>query len=214
MNILTAILLSYIIGSIPFAFLLAKFLKNIDLRKVGSGNIGATNLARVLGYKIGGVGLLLDTLKGIIPVVYLAGLRPPPLNLSPDCLRLILGLASISGHNWTIFLNFKGGKGIATSLGVLIGLSIKNPVIGEVVLVLAFIWLATFFIWGYVSLASIMASLCLPIFFYIFKLDKTFVLFSVIISLFALLRHKPNISRLLQHKENRFDLKSKIPFLR
>jgi glycerol-3-phosphate acyltransferase PlsY len=107
-TILTAIFLSYLIGSIPFAFLLARLLKNIDLRKVGSGNIGATNLTRVFGYKIGSVGLLLDTLKGIIPVVYLAGFTQLPLNLSRDCLRLILGLISICGHNWTIFLNFKG----------------------------------------------------------------------------------------------------------
>lgn len=214
MNILTAILLSYLIGSIPFAFLLAKFLKKIDLRKVGSGNIGATNLARVVGYKIGSIGLLLDVLKGIIPVAYLANFTQPPFNLSQDSLRLILGIVSICGHNWTIFLNFKGGKGIATSLGVLVGLSIKNILIAQVLGLLAFAWFATFFISGYVSLASIVASVLLPIFFYIFKLDNTFVAFSIIISLFAIWRHKSNIRRLLQHKENRFNLKSKIPFLK
>jgi glycerol-3-phosphate acyltransferase PlsY len=214
MNILIAILLSYLIGSIPFAFLLAKLLKNVDLRKVGSGNIGATNLARVLGYKIGSAGLLLDAIKGIIPVFYLANFTKLPLNISQDALRLILGIAGICGHNWTIFLNFKGGKGIATSLGVLIGLSLKNILIAKAILFLAVIWFATFFISGYVSLASILASVSLPIFFYIFNLNKDIVLFSIVISIFAIFRHKSNIYRLLQHKENRFNIKSKIPFLK
>jgi len=214
MNLLIAILLSYLIGSIPFAFLLAKLLKNVDLRKVGSGNIGATNLARVLGYKIGSLGLLLDTLKGLIPVLYLANFTKSPLNISQDALRLTLGIASICGHNWTVFLNFKGGKGIATSLGVLIGLSLKNILIAKAVLLLAVVWFTTFFISGYVSLASILASLSLPIFFYILRLDKTLILFSIIISIFAIFRHKSNIIRLLQHKENHFNIKSKIPFLK
>ncbi|MDD5291888.1 MAG: glycerol-3-phosphate 1-O-acyltransferase PlsY [Candidatus Omnitrophica bacterium] len=214
MNIITALLSSYIIGSIPFAFLLAKFLKNTDLRKVGSGNIGATNLARALGYKIGSIGLLLDVAKGIIPVVYLANFTQQPPGISQDSLRLILGLASICGHNWTIFLNFKGGKGIATSLGVLIGLSLKNILIAKAVFILGLIWFITLFIWGYVSLASIIVSLSLPVFFYIFKLDKTLICFSIIISIFAILRHKSNIRRLLQHKENRFNIKSKIPFFK
>jgi glycerol-3-phosphate acyltransferase PlsY len=214
MSILITILISYLIGSIPFAFLLAKLLKNVDLRKAGSGNIGATNLARVLGYKIGSVGLLLDALKGLIPVVYLANFTKTPTSVSQDSLRLILGLASICGHNWTIFLNFKGGKGIATSLGVLIGLSLKNILIAKTILLLAVVWFATLFISGYVSLSSMLASVCLPIFFYIFKLDKTLVLFSIILSIFALFRHKSNIHRLLQHKENRFNIKSKLPFLK
>lgn len=214
MNILVAIFLSYLIGSIPFAFILAKLLRNTDLRKVGSGNIGATNLARVSGYKIGSIGLLLDAAKGIIPVVYLANFTSRPSNVSPDSLRLILGLATICGHNWTIFLNFKGGKGIATSLGVLIGLSLKSILIAKAVLILVIIWSVTFFISGYVSLASILTSLFLPISFYILKLDKTLIFFSVIISVFAILRHKSNIYRLLQHKENRFNIKSKIPFLK
>jgi len=213
MNIITAILLSYIIGSIPFAFILAKFLKNIDLRKVGSGNIGATNLARVVGYKIGSIGLLLDIAKGVIPVIYLANFTKQPPGISQDSLRLILGLASICGHNWTIFLNFEGGKGIATSLGVLIGLSLKNILIAKVMLILGLIWFTTLFISGYVSLASIIVSISLPVFFYIFGLDKTIILFSIIISIFAIFRHKSNILRLLQHKENRFNIKSKIPFL-
>ncbi|NQU19421.1 glycerol-3-phosphate 1-O-acyltransferase PlsY [bacterium] len=210
MNLLIAISLSYLLGSIPFSFILAKVLGNADLRKVGSGNIGATNLARVFGYKIGAIGLLLDISKGIIPVILLADLTVSSLNTSLNSIRLILGLTSICGHNWTIFLKFKGGKGIATSFGVLIGLAIKNILIAKVIVILAFIWLITLLIFKYVSLASIISALFLPMFLYIFGLERIFVYFGIIIALFAIFRHKSNIARMLQHKEHRFNIKSKF----
>lgn len=214
MSLLIAVLLSYLLGAIPFAFVLAKILKNTDLRKVGSRNIGATNLARVAGYKIGIIGLLLDILKGIVPVIFLADLTMTNLGVSYDTIRLILGLASICGHNWTIFLKFKGGKGVATSFGVLIGLAIKNIIFTKVILSLALLWLSTFLIWRYVSLASIISAFFLPIFLYIFKLNRDFVLFGLIIALFIIFRHNSNIYRLLQHKENRIDFKSKLSWLK
>jgi glycerol-3-phosphate acyltransferase PlsY len=214
MNLTLAILLSYLFGAIPFSFILAKIFKNVDLRKVGSGNIGATNLARALGYKIGALGLILDIAKGIIPVVFFADLTTSNLNLSPDSLRLILGLSSICGHNWTIFLRFKGGKGIATSFGVLIGLAIKNVVVAKIISILAVLWFLILAIWGYVSLASIISAIFLPIFLYFFNLNQDFILFGFIMALFAIFRHKPNIIRLLQHKENRFNIKSKLSSLK
>ncbi|MFC1709392.1 glycerol-3-phosphate 1-O-acyltransferase PlsY [Candidatus Omnitrophota bacterium] len=214
MNLPIAILLSYFFGAFPFSFILARVLRNVDLRKVGSGNIGATNLARALGYKIGAVGLLLDIAKGVIPVIFLADMTTSNLNFSQDSLRLTLGLASICGHNWTIFLKFKGGKGIATSFGVLIGLAIKNLLMAKIILILALVWVLTLVIWGYVSLSSIIATALLPALLYIFDLNKDFVLFGIIIALFAILRHKANIIRLLQHKENRFNIKSKLSSLK
>ncbi|MDD5005654.1 MAG: glycerol-3-phosphate 1-O-acyltransferase PlsY [Candidatus Omnitrophica bacterium] len=213
MNLATAILLSYLLGSVPFAFILAKVLKNVDLRKVGSGNIGATNLVRALGFKIGIVGLLLDISKGIIPIIFLADLTTTKLNISSDSLRLILGLTSICGHNWTVFLKFKGGKGIATTFGVLIGLAIKNILIAKAISILALVWFVTFFIWQYVSLASIVSALSLPILLYVFKLGPDVIFFGIIMSVFAIFRHKSNILRLIQHKENRLDIKSKIQSL-
>ncbi len=214
MNLLTATLLSYLFGSIPFAFVLAKILGNIDLRKVGSGNIGATNLVRALGYKIGIFGLLLDISKGILPVIFIADLTKTRLDISLDSIRLILGLASICGHNWTIFLKLKGGKGIATSAGVLVGLAIKNVLILKVASILGSIWILTFLMWRYVSLSSIISALSLPIFLYFFKLHWDFIWFGLIIAIFAIFRHKSNICRLLQHKENRIDFKSKLSSLK
>ncbi len=214
MSLPVLIIISYLFGSIPFSFIIAKLLKNVDLRKVGSGNIGATNLARALGYRIGAFGLILDILKGIIPVLLLADLATTSLNLSRDSLRLILGIASICGHNWTIFLKFKGGKGIATSFGVLIGLAIKNILIAKIILLLAVVWTITLFIWGYVSLSSILVAILLPIFLYIFGLNRYFILFGIIMAIFAVFRHKSNINRMLKHKENRFNIKSKLQSLK
>lgn len=210
MNIFLSILLSYFFGAIPFAFIITKIAKNVDLRTVGSGNIGATNAMRVVGFKLGLVALLLDAIKGLIPVVFLAEKTILPAPFTADTLRIILGIASICGHNWTVFLNFKGGKGIATSLGVLIGLAVKNFLFAKIIFLLTLIWAATLLLSGYVSLASILAALFLPVFLLIFKLNTSFVCFGVLISLFAIFRHKSNISRLLQHKENRFDIKSKL----
>jgi len=210
MNLATAILLSYILGAVPFSFILGKLIKNIDLRKVGSGNIGATNLARVAGYKVGVVALILDILKGIIPVAYFSDLVTINYGLSKDTIMLLLGIISICGHNWTIFLKFRGGKGIATSLGVLIGLGIKNFLILKVLLLLATMWFTTLVLSGFVSLASILAAIFLPLFLIIFKLSSSFVIFGIVIAIFAIYRHKSNIVRLLQHKENRFNIKSKF----
>ena len=210
MNLIISIILSYLLGSTPFAFILGKVFKKIDLRKTGSGNIGATNLARVAGYKIGSVALILDATKGIIPVILFADLTTNSFGLSIDLVRVILGIVSICGHNWTIFLNFKGGKGIATSLGVLIGLSIKNLIFGKVLAILAILWFTTLLLSGYVSLASIISAIFLPIFLTFFGSNSTYITFSIIISIFALYRHKSNIFRLLQHKENKFNIKSKF----
>ena len=214
MIIILGLIISYLLGSVPFAFIITKAAKNIDLRTVGSGNVGATNAMRVVGFKLGFIALILDALKGIIPVVFFAHAINTPGSISLNTLRLIMGIASICGHNWTIFLKFKGGKGIATSFGVLIGLAITSIVFAKILGLIALIWALTFLLSGYVSLASMLSAVFLPFFLLAFKLNVGLIFFGSILSIFALYRHKSNIHRLLHHKENRFDIKSKLASLK
>ena len=123
---IAALVSSYLIGSIPTAYLFVRFLKGADIRKVGSGNVGATNALRVLGKGPGVLVLLLDIFKGFAAVVFLGNyFVNKPGFLEGHNLLILMGLCCICGHNWTIFLQFKGGKGIATSFGVLLALSIQ-----------------------------------------------------------------------------------------
>ena len=213
MNLFAGIILSYLLGSIPFAFILVKAFRGKDLRKVGSGNVGATNAFRHAGYKIGIPALLLDILKGLIPVIFFADLIKST-SMSKDAIRLLLGVCSICGHNWTVFLNFKGGKGMATSFGVVIGLSIKNLILAKIILLEASIWIIVFVVSGFVSLASVISAFLFPIFLTIFNLSLEYKIFGFVVSAFAIYRHKSNIHRLLHKKENRFNIISKLSFLK
>lgn len=198
-----AVIVSYLIGSIPTAYIFGRALKGIDIRQHGSGNVGATNAFRILGKGPGTAVLLLDVLKGAIVTSLVADL----FGLTDPLMRVLLGIVVVCGHNWTVFLNFKGGKGIATSLGVLIGLTIAIASIRPVVLYTFLSWILAFVISGYVSLASIIASIALPILALIFPQPIAVSMLSVILCVFVVLRHRPNITRLLEHKE------SKVRFL-
>ena len=200
--------MSYLIGSIPTAFLLGKLTKGIDIRKHGSGNVGATNAFRVLGPYIGIIVLLLDALKGVIPVVVIAdfSLRQG-VNIDSLTLRILLGITAVLGHSFTVFLSFKGGKGMATSLGVLIGLSIGLPALRLILLLEIAVWLVVFLLSRIVSLASIVSAIVFPIFFIIFKQHILLVVMSLSLAIFAIFRHKSNISRMLQKKEPRLNLR-------
>jgi acyl phosphate:glycerol-3-phosphate acyltransferase len=202
------IVISYLVGSIPTAFVFGKLIKGIDIREFGSGNVGATNALRVLGKGVGITVLILDVLKGVV-VILLAEIVLARLNLSADIFRILVGISCICGHNWTIFLKFKGGKGIATTLGVLIGLALKTPGLGMILLLLVIIWLIVFVISRIVSLSSIVSALCLPVFALVFKQSPVFIIACVLLSFFVLLRHKPNIMRLLQGKESKLNFKNK-----
>jgi glycerol-3-phosphate acyltransferase PlsY len=202
--ITVALITSYLLGSIPTAYLFGRLLKGVDIRKVGSGNIGATNAMRALGKGAGITVLLLDILKGFIVVVFLGDyFCSKPILWQEQNLRIIMGLCSICGHNWTVFLRFKGGKGIATSFGVLLGLALKLPGLGMVIGVLVLTWLIVFTIWRMVSLASIVAGLALPVSILFFKQSAVLVVVSLILCVFVLLRHKANLLRLFQGKEPR-----------
>lgn len=194
--IITRIIISYLIGSIPTAYIFGRLLKGIDIRKFGSGNVGATNAFRVLGKTIGITVLILDIFKGFLAVVFL-GKSLAQMQL------IILGLSCILGHNWTIFLGFKGGKGMATTLGVLLGLSVKVAGLKAILGLVVLIWLAIFIIVRIVSLASIISAIALPILMLVFKQSNTLIFSSFILSLLVILRHKSNLKRIFQGKEPR-----------
>jgi len=201
---IAALLSSYLLGSIPTAYLFTRILKGIDIRKVGSGNVGATNAMRALGKGPGIMVLVLDILKGFVAVAFLGNYFVNKLVLLQEQnLLILMGLCCICGHNWTIFLQFKGGKGIATSFGVLLGLSLRIPGLNIVIGLLILFWLVIFIVSRIVSLASICASLALPILCFLFKLPIPIVLVSFLLSIFVILRHKTNLIRLFQGKEGR-----------
>jgi len=199
------ILLSYLIGSIPTAYIYGKLARGIDIRGHGSGNIGATNTFRVLGKWPGIFVLVCDILKGVAAVVAVSFI----LKISGILSCAALGLAAVSGHNWTIFLNFKGGKGIATSLGVLLGLAMSFPGLWPALGLTLLVWVSVFMMTGYVSLASMMAALALPVFVLSLHLSPEMAILSAVLCIFVIIRHKSNITRLLSGTENRVRFEKK-----
>lgn len=182
---------AYLIGSIPTGLLLGKAY-GIDVRKEGSGNIGATNLYRTVGRKVGIITLLGDCLKGLLPVLAVkAGPFPPEL-------AAWVGLAAFCGHVFSLFLKFKGGKGVATALGVFLALA---PAAVAVALAL---FAVLMFLWRYVSLGSISAAAVMPLAVYLLGGNRTVTLVTLIIALIVIARHHENIRRLLSGTENRF----------
>jgi len=199
-----ALIASYLLGSLPTAYIFGKILKGIDIRKVGSGNVGATNAMRALGRGPGIIVLLLDIFKGFVAVIFIGDyFSGKPVLWQEQNLRIIMGLCCICGHNWTVFLRFKGGKGIATSFGVLLGLALKIEGLGIVIGILIATWLLVFIIWRIVSLASIVSAIILPASFIFFKQPFLLVVVSIILCIFVLIRHKSNLIRLFKGKEER-----------
>ena len=206
--IITAIIISYLIGSIPTAYIFCRLLKGVDVRTVGSGNVGATNALRVLGKGWGVTNLILDILKGAIPVIFLGNILGPRITfLTNEQIRLLIGFCCICGHNWTVFLNFKGGKGVASSLGALIGLAFTIPGLSAILGLLLLTWLLVFLLSRIVSLASIIAFVALPVYALVFRQSKFMISAGIILSLFAIIRHITNIKRLLEGKEPRLNFK-------
>ena len=192
MTFFCLIILSYFFGAIPSGVWIGKIFKNIDVRDYGSKNSGATNSYRVLGAKLGIAVLVIDVLKGFIPL-YIAS----KFNLEYNDL-VILGLVAILAHTFSCFISFKGGKGVATSLGVFLFLA---PVITLILLV---IFILVVYFTKYISLGSITAAFLLPIFTFFTHRDTYLFTLSVVIAIFVIYRHKTNISRLLSGTENKF----------
>lgn len=210
MMFLILIIFAYLLGSVPFGLLIAKS-QGIDLRKVGSGNIGATNAARFLGKKLGALCFLLDVMKGLVPMllVPLLGLAERNAGPLPLALWLLVGCAAVLGHVFPIYLKFKGGKGVATSLGIVLGLWPYYTLCG----IAAFgVWLVLVLLWRYVSLASIVAAVAFPVFliaailaFNNWELSQLWPLLviAVLMSFLVVIRHADNIKRLANGTESK-----------
>ena len=181
-------LVSYLIGSIPFGFLLTKIFLNKDIRNIGSGNIGATNALRTGNKKIGFSTLILDILKAAITIIFVKFNYSEFIFISSLCVFL--------GHVFPIWLKFKGGKGVATYVGILFSI---NPTYG---LIFITIWLIVFFIFKYSSLSSIIASLSIPLYLFIF-LNSLNLFFFLIMLILIFFTHRENIKRLINKEESK-----------
>ena len=190
LDFVVAAAISYILGSIPNGLILGKAIWGVDLRQHGSKNIGATNAWRTIG-KAGGISIFaLDFLKGAISA-YLG------LHLGGSELAGVLcGILAIAGHSWSVFLAFKGGKGVATGLGVIAAL------MPMVTLIVFAVWFAIVYFTGYVSLGSIVGAALVPILTLFFGLHTEFLILGLIAAVFIIYRHKSNIERLLNGTES------------
>ncbi|GIK62016.1 MAG: glycerol-3-phosphate 1-O-acyltransferase PlsY [Ignavibacteriota bacterium] len=212
------VILSYLIGSIPNSIIISKAVSGIDIRKHGSGNAGGTNVLRVLGWKYGLIVIFLDALKGAIAVVLIARLFYGPLpfeNVSPfddfTLIQIIAGMSAVIGHIWTVFAGFKGGKGIATALGMLLTLITVDMLIAVGVFTLVVL------ISRYVSLGSIIAAISVPATLFIrenlFHVDipgySTLFPFILGITALVIFTHRKNLIRLLRGNENKISFRKK-----
>jgi glycerol-3-phosphate acyltransferase PlsY len=186
LHFIASLAFGYLLGSIPFGLLLTKLRGVGDIRKVGSGNIGATNVLRTGRKGLALATLLMDALKGLFPVIFV-GIWEPYLGV-------IAGIAAILGHVFPVWLSFKGGKGVATSFGVLLAIAPLCALAGIVV------WMASAFIWRYSSLAAIISGLSLPVFAIIFGSHQQIVI-TTFIAVLTIFTHKENIKRIIHNQE-------------
>ncbi|MCO5239191.1 MAG: glycerol-3-phosphate 1-O-acyltransferase PlsY [Chitinophagaceae bacterium] len=200
MNELILIILAYLIGSVPTAVWVSKYFFNIDIRDYGSGNAGATNTYRVLGYKWGTVVMLIDMFKGFV-AVKLAYLLPFYVmdEFARTNFQIGLGLCAVLGHIYPVWAQFRGGKGVATLFGLVLAIS-PWTALGCVG-----VFLVVLFLTRFVSLSSILASLAFPVFILvIFNVDNhAYRIFAVAVAFLVMLTHQKNISRLLKGSENK-----------
>ena len=212
------VILSYLIGSVPNSIIISKLVRGIDIREHGSGNAGGTNVMRVLGWKYGLLVIFLDALKGAIAVVIISRLFYGPLpfeNVSPfddfTLVQIIAGMSAVIGHIWTVFAGFKGGKGIATALGMLLTLITIDMLIAVGIFALVVL------ISRYVSLASIIAAISVPSTLFIrenlFHVDipgySTLLPFIIGVSVLVIFTHRKNLARLINGSENKISLRKK-----
>ena len=181
--------IAYLLGSIPFGYVIAR-MKGIDITRVGSGNIGATNVTRTLGKKWGAVTLILDLLKGFIPAFITA-------RWFRDYYGFVVGFCAIAGHCWSVFMRFRGGKGVATSIGVLLGAS---PVVG---LGFVLLWLAGFTLSRISSIGALTAASLLPIYTAAADLRLSAIIFSYVLAGLIFYTHRENLQRIRSGLEGR-----------
>ncbi|NQT47285.1 MAG: glycerol-3-phosphate 1-O-acyltransferase PlsY [Candidatus Omnitrophica bacterium] len=201
--LLSGLFLSYLVGSIPTSYIFAKLSRGIDIRNYGSGNVGATNVYRTVGKLPGLLVLILDILKGVVAVLFITKTFYRPVgNIDFEVYKLAIGLAVVIGHDWTIFLKFKGGKGVATSAGVLFMLCPNILALGAIT------WVITVLISKYVSLSSLVASASIPIFAAILGEPLGLILATALLCLMTTYKHKENIRRLMMKQEKKVTQKA------
>lgn len=213
-SFIAIILLSYLVGSIPTAVWVGKLTKGVDIREHGSGNAGATNTFRVLGWKAGSMVSLIDIFKGFVAAFWISqiGFASGEIPITIDIwnmdvfMRVVAGLFAVVGHMFPIFAGFKGGKGVITACGMLYGI---EPISISLALLLFFIILFTS---RYVSLASILASFSYPLFTLMLRygfgasyIDGSLMVFSSVVALGIIIKHSGNIKRLIQGTESRIN---------
>ncbi|OIQ13003.1 glycerol-3-phosphate 1-O-acyltransferase PlsY [Neomoorella thermoacetica] len=192
---LLALVVAYLIGSIPTAYVVGRYLYGFDIRRRGSGNVGATNTLRTMGTIPGLVVLGVDALKGVLAVLLGQALGGPAL-------VILAALMAIVGHNWSIFLEFQGGRGVATTAGALLAMA-------PLALFWAFlIWLAVVIFSRYISLGSIVAAAVAPFLVIYFHRPWPYVLFTFVAAALVIYRHRPNIKRLLAGTEHKLGERS------
>jgi acyl phosphate:glycerol-3-phosphate acyltransferase len=197
---------SYLLGSIPFGFLAGKVLKGLDIRDYGSGNVGATNVLRTLGTKAGIVVLLLDAAKGVAAVLGIGSLvtaLSPDIN--PSAAKALCGAAAIIGHDWTLFLRFKGGKGVATGLGVFFSVGWLYALFSVVLFLVAVI------LTRHVSVGSLILAVCFPASMLLAGESAWFLGLGLLWLVAVVYLHRQNIQRLIKGTESRIGQTSQLP---
>lgn len=190
MKALIALLAGYLLGSVSFGYLVARYWKQVDIRTLGSGNIGATNVYRNLGPVPGLIVFAGDFLKGTL-AAYIG------LTLGSQVLGVIGGIAALVGHSWPVFLGFRGGKVVSTGAGIIFAF---NPLLALLVFL---VWYIVMKISSYVSLASLVAAAALPLLMLLFSASAPFLIFGLIGSALVIFKHIPNIKRLLAGTEHK-----------
>lgn len=199
MSRLIGILIGYLFGCFQTAYIVGEFKQKIDIREYGSGNLGTTNAIRVLGWKFGAITFIGDFTKAILAVVVTSLIFDNPIA------GFYAGVGAIIGHNWPVFLKFKGGKGIASTLGVAMAV---NPIIG---LILMAIMAIVIYVFRYVSLGAIIMVIVFPILAFLFHGEQIeYIILASILMVFALYRHRANIKRLLSGTESKIGHKKNI----
>ncbi|MBW1735358.1 MAG: glycerol-3-phosphate 1-O-acyltransferase PlsY [Deltaproteobacteria bacterium] len=188
---------AYLLGAIPFGKIIARYAARIDITKQGSGNIGATNVARELGMKWGIITLILDLLKGFVPVILFSLLSDQ--GAAPDQTALAsIGICALLGHMFPVFLGFQGGKGVATALGVYLALSPLSCLLG---LVLFIILVA---LWDYISLGSILSAAAMPLLLFLFGKPEPLIMGALLMALLIWYKHRVNIQDLIRGRERKW----------
>ncbi|MBA1333722.1 MAG: Acyl-phosphate:glycerol-3-phosphate O-acyltransferase PlsY (EC 2.3.1.n3) [Firmicutes bacterium] len=193
-NVLFGSVIAYLLGSMNWSYIAGRVFGGIDIRQHGSGNAGATNVNRILGAKAAAFAFAGDLLKGVAAVLI-------GRNIAGDMGAILAAVAVVCGHNWPVFLGFKGGKGITTSVGALLSLDIR------IALILLAVGVLIIAVTRYVSLGSVTGAILYPILVVMFRSSKEMIVFSLVIAMFALVRHRGNIKRLLRGEESKLGKK-------